>query len=176
MAHQLIRCCHSAIPCRALIFSKLSSPVKEMRNIRTPARLASGRHERERVISKRNRTSCRFQYLAGIRAGYGGNRPFFGNTSQIDFKFRPFGLKPFFHPAKTLAAPPVVVVMWKWFSPSLVVTPSSMTMPSSLSISPYRQRPTFSVENILVYRRSRNSAASCREYQFSQSRGIKDTA
>ncbi|MNP70872.1 hypothetical protein D3C76_1671660 [compost metagenome] len=36
----------------------------------------------------------------------------------------------------TRAAPPVVVVMMKWLSPTQAVTPSSKTMPSSLHIRP----------------------------------------
>ena len=35
-----------------------------------------------------------------------------------------------------VAAPPVVVVMWKWFSARRVVTPSSKIMPSSRHIRP----------------------------------------
>jgi hypothetical protein len=38
--------------------------------------------------------------------------------------------------ASTRAAPPVVVVMWKWSSAMQAVTPSSITMPSSPSIKP----------------------------------------
>ena len=38
--------------------------------------------------------------------------------------------------SSTPAAPPVVVVMWKWFSARQAVTPSSITMPSSLHMRP----------------------------------------
>jgi hypothetical protein len=74
--------------------------------------------------------------IAASGPGGGDDGPLVGDRCQMDLQFRPLGLKPFLSQLITEAAPPVVVVMWKWFSPSRVVTPSSITMPSSPSISP----------------------------------------
>ena len=51
----------------------------------------------------------------------------------------------------TFEAPPVVVVIWKWFSFIHEVTPSSITIPSSFNIRPYLQSPVLTVDQLLVW-------------------------
>jgi hypothetical protein len=62
--------------------------------------------------------------------------------------------------SRTIAALPVVVVTRKRFSASRIETPSSTTIPSRPSMSPYRIDPAGSVLIRFVYIRSRNTPAS----------------